>query len=162
MIAKVLEEQRRWKTVFNRRESFTFELHKEIAALPTIVIDSCCLDAAAITNWTLCNLYDGCRGIEWAQTSSSINRYLSTFHRNRFQLAYAFTLADVLCFNASSSPVSIPEALANPSLVGKIKLQFEEQKMARTESGSCSPETRPKLSSVLSKTLSKSLLVTKY
>jgi hypothetical protein len=67
------------------------------------------------------------RFVEWAQTSSS-NRYLSTFLRNRFQHAYAFTLSDVLCFTPASSPVSIPEAITTPSLVGKIKLRFEEQK----------------------------------
>ncbi|KAI2505986.1 hypothetical protein MHU86_8486 [Fragilaria crotonensis] len=126
VIAKVLEEQRRWESVPNRREPFTLELHQEIATLPAIALDSCCLEAA-MSNWTLCNLYAGCRGIEWAQTSSS-QRYLSTFLRNRFHHAYAFTLDDVQCFTASSSPVTIPEAIANPSLVGRIKLRFEEQK----------------------------------
>ena len=120
VISKVLEEQRRWESVPHRREPFTLELHKEIATLPTIALDDCCLDAA-MTNWTLCNLYAGCRGVEWAQTSSS-QRYLSTFLRNRFQHAYAFTPADVLCFTDSSLPVSITVAIAKPSLVGKIKL----------------------------------------
>jgi hypothetical protein len=69
---------------------------------------------------SLCNLYAGCRGVEWAQTSSS-QRYLSTFLRNRFQHAYAFTLADVLWLTESSSPVSIPAAITKPLVVGKIK-----------------------------------------
>jgi hypothetical protein len=126
VIGKVLEEQRRWETVPNRREPFTLELHNEIATLPSIALDNCCLDAA-MANWTLCNLYAGCRGVEWAQTSSS-NRYLSTFLRNRFQHAYAFTLADVECFTVASQPVSIAAAIATPPLIGKIKLRFEEQK----------------------------------
>ena len=126
VIAKVLDEQRRWETVLNRQEPFTIELHKEIASLPSVASDPNGLDAA-MANWTICMLYAGCRGIEWSQTSSA-NRYLSTFFRNQFQNAYAFTLADVHCFTATSVPVSVADAIATPSLVGKIKLRFEQQK----------------------------------
>ena len=66
VIAKVLAEQRRWESIPNRREPFTIELHNSIANTPEIRTDDCCL-AAAMSNWTLCNLYAGCRGIEWAQ-----------------------------------------------------------------------------------------------
>ena len=126
IISKVLDEQRRWETVPNRREPFTLELHKEIASLPSVAGDPTCLDAA-MANWTICMLYAGCRGIEWSQTSGS-NRYLSTFHRNQFQNAYAFTLADVQCLTVASVPVSIPDAIVDPSCVGQIKLRFEQQK----------------------------------
>jgi hypothetical protein len=126
VISKVLDEQRRWETVPNRREPFTVELHKEIASLPSVTNDPNCLDAA-MANWTICNLYAGCRGIEWSQTSTS-NRYLSTYQRNRFQNAYAFTLADVQCLTVSSAPISIAEAIAAPSRVGQVKLRFEQQK----------------------------------
>ena len=127
VIAKVLDEQKRWELVPNRREPFTLELQQQIASLPSIQLDLCCLDAA-MANWTMCNLYAGCRGIEWAQTNCT-HRTLSTFHRNRFGNAYAFTLADVQCFTTASHPLTIPhQALMNPTTVGKIKLRFEEQK----------------------------------
>jgi hypothetical protein len=126
VIGKVLVEQKRWETVPNRREPFTLELHAQIATLPTIAIDPCCLDAA-MSNWTLCNLYAGCRGIEWAQTNYQ-DRHKSSFLRNRFKRAYAFTLEDVQCFTTSSLNLTIANALQNPSLVGKVKLRFDEQK----------------------------------
>jgi hypothetical protein len=125
-IAKVLAEQRRWEMVPNRREPFTVEMHLAIANFPSSQKDDCCL-TAAMANWTLCNLYAGCRGIEWAQTQR-IHRPLNTFHKNRFKNAYAFTLNDVLCFTITSSPLTFAQALATPSRVEKIKLRFEEQK----------------------------------
>ena len=64
VITKVLAEQRRWESIPNRREPFTIKLHNSIANSPMACMDDCCL-AAAMTNWTLCNLYAGCRGIEW-------------------------------------------------------------------------------------------------
>ena len=126
VIAQVLAEQRRWETVPNRREPFTLEMHRAIADIPTNQTDDCCL-SAAMANWTLCNLYAGCRGIEWAQTQT-IHRQINTFLLNQFEHAYAFTLADVQCLTANSSPLSIAQALAHPSMVERIKLRFEEQK----------------------------------
>ncbi|KAI2510867.1 hypothetical protein MHU86_3488 [Fragilaria crotonensis] len=126
VIAKVIAEQRRWEMVPNRREPFTVEMHLAIANFPSSQKDDCCL-TAAMANWTLCNLYAGCRGIEWAQTQL-IHRPLNTFHKNRFKNAYAFTLNDVLCFTITSSPLTFAQALATPSRVEKIKLRFEEQK----------------------------------
>jgi len=125
VIAQVLAEQRRWEMVPNRREPFTVEMHLSIAARPIHPNDSCL--AAAMTNWTLCNLYAGCRGIEWAQTNVA-NKPINSFFLNRFNHAYAFALADVQCLTANSGPLTIPQALANPKIVGKIKLRFEEQK----------------------------------
>jgi hypothetical protein len=55
-IAKVLDEQKRWETVPNRREPFNLELHNYIAQQAKSNPDDCCLDAA-MANWTLCNLY---------------------------------------------------------------------------------------------------------
>ena len=126
VIAEVLAEQRRWESIPNRREPFTIELHNSIANTLEIRSDDCCL-AAAMYNWTLCNLYAGCRSIKWAQTNPT-HRPLSSFHRNRFGYAYAFTLADVQCFTTSSSPLPIEQAITFPSTVTKIKLRFEEQK----------------------------------
>ena len=126
VISKVLAEQKRWETVPNRREPFTLEMQKAIADLPSVTSDACCLDAA-LANWTLCNLYAGCRGIEWAQTNCT-HRTLYQFHKNRFGNAYAFTLQDVQCFTTASCPVSIDQAISTPTLVAKIKLRFEEQK----------------------------------
>ena len=125
-IAKVLEEQKRWESIPNRREPFNLEMQKEIVSLPSVALNPLGLDAA-MANWTLCNLYAGCRGAEWAQTSGS-QRQLSTYLRNQYQHAYAFTLRDVTCFTAQSSPVSIPSAIETPSIVGQIKLRFEQQK----------------------------------
>ena len=125
-ISKILEEQRRWESIPNRREPFTLEMHNEIANLPSVATDPLGLDAA-MTNWLLCNLYSGCRGVEWSQTNGCYRR-LSTHYRNQYQNAYAFTLEDVACFTAQSSPVSIDSAIETPSLVGKIKLRFEQQK----------------------------------
>ena len=96
-----------------------------IANLPSTLKDDCCL-TAAMANWTLCNLYAGCRGVEWAQTHL-IHRPLNIFHRNRFKNAYAFTLNDVLCFTITSAPLTFTQVLAAPSLVEKVKLRFEEQ-----------------------------------
>ena len=128
VIAKVLAEQRRWESIPNRRKPFIIELHNSIANTPMARIDDCCL-AAAMTNWTLCNLYAGCLGIEWDQTSPTIHGSLSTFHRNRFGNVYdAFTLADVQCFTTSTSPIPIEQAIAFPSTVAKIKLRLDEQK----------------------------------
>ena len=126
VIAQVIAEQRRWETVPNRREPFTIEMHLEISKLPTVRADDCCLDAA-MANWTICNLYTGCRCIEWAQTSST-HRSLGAFHLNNFKHAYAFTLDDVQCFTVKQSPLTMLESLATPDLVGRIKLRFEEQK----------------------------------
>ncbi|KAI2509255.1 hypothetical protein MHU86_5143 [Fragilaria crotonensis] len=125
-IAKVLAEQKRWEMVPNRREPFTVEMHIAIATLPSAQQDDCCL-SAAMANWTLCNLYAGCRGIEWAQTQL-IHKLVYKFHVNRFKNAYAFTLSDVLCFTTNSAPLTFAQALTNPLIVGKLKLRFEEQK----------------------------------
>lgn len=126
VIAQVLVEQKRWETVPNRRDPFTVDLYLTIAATAAACKDDCCLNAA-MANWTLCNLYAGCRGIEWAQTQS-VHRSLNDFHKNRFGNAYAFTLADVQCFTTNSSPLSLIQALMTPALVEKVKLRFEEQK----------------------------------
>jgi hypothetical protein len=45
-IAKVLDEQKRWETVPNRREPFNLELHNYIAQQAKSNPDDCCLDAA--------------------------------------------------------------------------------------------------------------------
>ncbi|KAI2505252.1 hypothetical protein MHU86_9154 [Fragilaria crotonensis] len=92
-IAKVLDEQKRWESVPNRREPFTLEMHKYIAQSAATQADDCCIEAA-LANWTLCNLYAGCRGIEWMQTNST-NQLIHSHHLNRFGNAYAFTLRDV-------------------------------------------------------------------
>ena len=126
VIAKVIAEQKRWEMVPNRHEPFTVEMHLAIADIAAARQDDCCLEAA-MANWTLCNLYAGCRGIEWAQTQLA-HRSVGTYHKNRFKNAYAFTLTDVLCFTINSSPLTFAQALANPTLVEKIKLRFEEQK----------------------------------
>lgn len=124
VIAKVLDEQKRWEQVPNRREPFNLDLQVTIANFPAAKADLHSLEAG-MANWTLCNLYAGCRGIEWAQTNCT-HRPLTTFHRNRFGNAYAFTLADVQCFTEMSCPVLNPLALTNPEMVAKIKLRFEE------------------------------------
>ena len=126
VIAKVFDEQRRWESVPNRREPFTLELHNQIATLPTVAENFFCLDHA-MTNWTLINLYAGCRGIEWAQTNCN-HRALTSYHSNRFGNAYAFTRKDIQCFTENSLPIAHVFAIENPELVGKVKLRFEEQK----------------------------------
>lgn len=126
VIKKVLDEQKRWETIPDRREPFTLEMQKQIANLPSVAANPNCLDAA-MSNWTLCNLYAGCRGIEWAQTDAQ-NRSLPNYFRNRFNRAYAFTLEDVKCFTSASVNLTTINAIQNPSLVGKIKLRFDEQK----------------------------------
>ena len=126
VIAKILAEQKRWETVPNRREPFTLELHTQIKTLPSVTLDPLGLDAA-MANWTLCNLYIGGRGIEWAQTNAQ-NRCLPNFLCNIFGRAYAFARDDVQCFTTTSIHLSIDEAINNPGLVGKIKLRFDEQK----------------------------------
>ena len=126
VIGRVLTEQRRWETVPNRREPFTLEMHRQIATLPTVALDPCGLDAA-MSNWTLCNLYAGCRGIEWAQTNFQ-DRPISSYTKNIHKRAYAFTPEDVQIFTSTSQPLTIEQALQSPALVGKIKLRFDEQK----------------------------------
>ena len=125
-IAKVLEEQKRWETVPNRREPFNLELHNLLSQQATTNPDDCCLDAA-MANWTLCNLYAGCRGIEWAQTDVN-NAPLSKHHKNRFGNSYAFTLEDVECLTLTNQRINIQQAISAPENVGSIKLRFEEQK----------------------------------
>ena len=125
-IAKILDEQKRWESVPNRREPFTLEMHKYIAKSAAAKADDCCLDAA-LANWTICNLYAGCRGIEWLQTDST-RQYLQSYHLNRFGNAYAFTIQDVQCTTESSQILSLQEALQTPTKVGSIRLRFEEQK----------------------------------
>ena len=88
--------------------------------------DDCCL-IASLANWTICNLYAGCRGIEWMQTDSK-NQPAHSFHKNRFGNAYAFTLQDIQCTSASNKMMTLKEALSNPKQVGCIRLRFEEQK----------------------------------
>jgi hypothetical protein len=125
-IAKVLEEQKRWETVPNRREPFNLELHNHIAQQAKSNTDDCCLEAA-MANWTLCNLYAGCRGIEWAQTDTN-NASIGSHHKNRFGNAYAFTPEDVECMTRANQRISHQEAINKPDAVGSIKLRFEEQK----------------------------------
>ena len=72
-------------------------------------------------------MYAGCRGIEWAQTSTD-RAQVHNFQRNRFGNAYAFTLQDIICMTATNGRLSVQQALESPSLVGTIKLRFEEQK----------------------------------
>jgi hypothetical protein len=100
IIARVLEEQKRWESVPNRREPFTIEMHNYIATTAAAAKDDCCL-IAALANWTICNLYAGCRGIEWMQTDSQ-NQNIHSHHLNRFNNAYAFTPQDVQCTTASN------------------------------------------------------------
>jgi len=126
VIAKVLAEQKRWESVPNRREPFTLPMYNIIAATASHQSDITTLEVA-MANWTLCNLYAGCRGIEWAQTSTT-QAPLSMFQRNRFNNAYAFTLSDVKCSTNSNERLTIHQVLSTPSKVGKIHLRFEEQK----------------------------------
>ena len=125
-IGKILAEVQRWESIPNRREPFTLDMHKFIASEAAKRQDDCCLDAA-IANWTLCNLYAKCRGVEWMQTDSS-NSEPQSYHRNRFGNAYAFTIRDVQCKTESNKLLSIQEAIASPNQVGCIRLRFEEQK----------------------------------
>jgi hypothetical protein len=125
-IAKVLAEVQRWESVPNRREPFTLEMQAFIAKAAADQQDDCCL-MAALTDWTLCNLYAGCRGVEWMQTDST-NLHITTYHKNRFGNAYAFTLQDVQCASATNQSLLLKDALANPDNVGCIRLRFEEQK----------------------------------
>jgi hypothetical protein len=125
-IAKVLDEQKRWESVPNRREPFTLEMHKYIAHKATTQADDCCLDAA-LANWTLCNVYTGCRGIEWMQTDSK-RQQLHSHYLNRFGNSYSFNRQDVQCSTASIQMLTIQEALQNPNEVGCIRLRFEGQK----------------------------------
>ena len=129
VISKVLAEQKRWETVPSRREPFTLEMEKAIANLPSVASDACCLDAA-LANWTLCNLYAGCRGIEWAQTNCT-HRSIHQFHKNRLGNAHAFTLQDVQCFTTASCPVSIEQAIATPNVVAKIKIAIRRTEKRR-------------------------------
>ena len=101
-------------------------MQKYIANQAATQKDDCCLDAA-MANWTLCNLYAGCRGVEWMQTDSK-NQIITSYHKNRFNNAYAFTLADIQCTTAGNQALTLAEALANPNNVGCIRLRFEEQK----------------------------------
>ena len=77
-ISMVIAEQERWETVPNRRKPFTLELQATLAAFDDIADNPCGLNAAML-NWTMCNLYAGFRGIEWAQTNCT-HRHLSTYH----------------------------------------------------------------------------------
>ena len=88
--------------------------------------DDCCLNAA-LANWTICNLYAGCRGIEWKQTDSQ-KQNLHSHHLNQFNNACAFTPQDVQCTTASNQILTLQEAIQNPNNVGCIRLRFEEQK----------------------------------
>ena len=126
VIAKVIAEQKRWESVPNRREPFTLTLQLILSETASLFPADCCLQVA-MADWTLCNMYAGCRGIEWAQTSTD-RAHLSNFHRNRFGNAYAFTLQDVRCMTINNGRLTIPQALTSPVLVGIIKLRFEEQK----------------------------------
>ena len=126
IISKVIQEQRRWETVPNRREPFTMALQNILSQKATESNDSYSFDTA-IADWTLCNMYAGCRGIEWAQTSTT-QAQLYTHHLNIFKRAYAFTLADVQCLSASHARLTIAQAVAAPNLVDQIKLRFDEQK----------------------------------
>ena len=126
VIAKVLAEQRRWESVPNRREPFTLPMYQALAAAAAQAPDPCGL-TAAMANWALCNLYAGCRGVEWAQPSTACAP-LSSYYRNRFNHAYAFTLADVKCSTDAGATVTLADAVANPASVGKLHLRFEEQK----------------------------------
>ena len=125
-IAKVLVEVQRWESVPNRREPFTLEMQAFIARQAEAQKDDCCLDAA-LANWTMCNLYAGCRGVEWMQTNST-HLDIKSNHKNRFGNAYAFTLNDVQCATTTNRILSLTEALAHPDNVGCIRLRFEEQK----------------------------------
>jgi hypothetical protein len=126
VIAKVLAEQKRWESVPNRREPFTLPMYNIIAATAKQQSDITTLEVA-MANWTLCNLYAGCRGIEWAQTSTT-QAPISMYLRNRFNNAYAFTLSDVKCSTTCNQRLTMYQVLQNPSKVGKIHLRFEEQK----------------------------------
>ena len=139
IIGKVIQEQHRWEVVPNRREPITISLQLVLAAKASKHPDQSSFDAA-IANWTLCNMYAGCRGIEWAQTSTT-QFPINAHHRNRYGNAYAFTLVDVQCQSSSHARLTIQQALLAPSLVGIIKLRFEEQKITTMVSGNCSYAT---------------------
>ncbi len=100
-------------------------MHKHIAQSAVTKTDDCCLKGT-LANWTLCNLYAGCRGMEWMQIDSK-QQALHSHHLNRFGNAYAFTVIDVLCATASNQLLSIQEAHQNPNNVGCIRLRYEEE-----------------------------------
>jgi hypothetical protein len=114
------------ETVPNRREPFTLTLQLILSDIASTHTHNCCL-AVAIADWTLCNMYAGCRGIEWAQTSTNRAQQVYNFQQNHFGNAYAFTLQDVMCMTATNGRLLLLQALESPSLVGTIKLRFEEQ-----------------------------------
>ena len=127
IIGKVLQEQRRWEVVPNRREPFTMDLQNILSKKAAATTDTCSFDAA-IADWTLCNMYAGCRGVEWAQTSTTQEQLNTHLLNWCFERAYAFTLADVQCLSSSHAWLTISQAAAAPTLVDQIKLRFDEQK----------------------------------
>ena len=157
-IGKILAEVQRWESIPNRREPFTLDMHKYIAKEAAKKQDDCCLEDA-IANWTQCNLYAGCRRVEWMKTDSTNSDPIS-YHRNRFGNAYAFTPRDVQCATASNQLLSLSKAIASPHQVGCIRLRFEEQKMARMARRNYSSVIQRTQASVLSRTSCTSCVAT--
>ncbi|KAI2489265.1 hypothetical protein MHU86_25338 [Fragilaria crotonensis] len=138
VIAKVIAEQRRWEMVPNRREPFTVEMHLAIANFPSSQKDDCCL-TAAMANWTLCNLYAGCRGISGHKPNLSTDPSTRSTKIDSKCICIYFERCLVLHHNFLS--FNLRASSRNPVASRKIKLRFEEQKMVRMESGNCSRAT---------------------
>lgn len=86
--------------------------------------------------------YAGCRGIKWAQTNQSRHYHLvlaaAFFHENCFGNAYPFTLADVKCFTANVSPLTLSKALAFQSRVEKSSCDSRNKRKAILANWNCS------------------------
>lgn len=127
-IMDVINEVRRWEGQPDRREPFTIDMWKYIAAEASSQHADTLLPA--LRDWFGAGLYGGFRKSEWAQDPSAGDPTTSTPLLNAFGDPYAFCLDDVSFYIRQRTPF-YHHMLKDPHARGSIRratLRYRQQK----------------------------------
>ena len=123
-IQKVLDEQKRFEKVPNRREGYTIAMHKLLFQKTQLLSDDC--SDSANRDWMGLGLNHGFRQVEFCQSSGS--GILTRVYFNPLGECYAFTLDDVKPYGKGKVQLDLIAAMNNPLSVEYYHVTFRWQK----------------------------------
>ena len=141
VLTSIYDECDRWDKVPDRREPFTSDMWRALAAKATSHHPDSLV--AACVNWFACGLYLGFRLQEWAQDDAHPDPADPAYAPN--DTLRAFCIDDVKFRDAAGRPLSIPTVLSTPDAVFTSETTFTWQKngdhgeMRRCEHNTANP-----------------------
>ena len=123
-ISKVINEQRRFEGVKNRREPYAIAMHRLLHQQTQLQAKHC--KESACCDWFLLALLFGWRQIEFCQSAGS--GILTRVCINLFNELYAFTLNDIKLYGTGKIELNFETAIEIPTLMQYIKVPFCWQK----------------------------------